>query len=86
MNWTVVHPIDEDSPLLGLNEADMKDADVELYVLVKGFDDVFSNQVLKRTSYTYHEIKFNRRFVPMYRETGTTTILELNKLNEWSEV
>ncbi len=34
MNLTVVHPIDEDSSLLGLNETDMKDADVELYVLV----------------------------------------------------
>ncbi len=56
------------------------------YWSASGFDDVFSNVVLKRTSYTYHEIKFNRKFVPMYRETGTTTILELNKLNESAEV
>jgi inward rectifier potassium channel len=82
MNWTVVHPIDENSPLLGLNEEELKAADVELYVLIRAFDDVFSNFVLKRTSYTYAEIMFNRKFVPMYRETGTTTILELNKLNE----
>lgn len=81
MNWTVVHPIDENSPLLGLNEEDIKTADVEIYVLVRGFDDVFSNFVLKRTSYTWEEIQFNRRFVPMYRETGNTTVLELQKLN-----
>jgi inward rectifier potassium channel len=81
MNWTVVHPIDADSPLLGLNEEDIKAADVEIYVLVRGFDDVFSNFVLKRTSYTWEEILFNRRFVPMYRETGNTTVLELQKLN-----
>ncbi|KAA2242543.1 transporter [Chitinophaga agrisoli] len=81
MNWTVVHPIDEDSPLLGLNEDDLKTADVEIYVTVRGFDDVFSNFVLKRTSYTWEEIKLDRRFVPMYRETGTRTILELQKLN-----
>jgi inward rectifier potassium channel len=81
MNWTVVHPIDADSPLLGLNEEDIKTADVEIYVLVRGFDDVFSNFVLKRTSYTWEEILFNRRFVPMYRETGNTTVLELQKLN-----
>src|SRR5258705_4878383 len=36
MNWTVVHPIDEQSPLLGLSAEDMKAADVELYVLVRG--------------------------------------------------
>jgi len=81
MNWTVVHAIDADSPLLGLNEEDLKTADVEIYVTVKGFDDVFSNFVLKRTSYTWEEILFNQRFVPMYRETGNTTVLELQKLD-----
>jgi len=86
MNWTVVHPIDENSPLQGLNQDDLKAADVEIYVLIRGFDDVFSNFVLKRTSYTYEEIHFNRRFVPMYRETGNSTILELHKLSESKEV
>ncbi|HEX5169169.1 MAG TPA: ion channel [Cyclobacteriaceae bacterium] len=83
MNWTVVHPIDETSPLDGLNEEDLKAADLEVYVLVRGFDDVFSNFVLRRTSYTYSEIHFNRKFVPMYHESedGKTTILELDKLN-----
>ena len=88
MNWTVVHPLDERSPLRGFNWDDMKASDVELYVLIRGFDDVYSNQVLQRTSYTYHEIRFNGKFVPMYRESddGKTTILELHKLNEYLEV
>ncbi len=83
MSWTVVHPITETSPFYGLTEADMKNADVELYVMLRGFDDVFSNYVLQRTSYTYQEILFNRKFVPMYRESGDgqTTILELHKIN-----
>ncbi len=84
MNWTVVHPIDDNSPVIGFTEEDMRTADLELYVLIRGFDDVFSNFVLQRTSYTYNEIKFNRKFIPMYRESedGQTTILELHKLNE----
>lgn len=88
MNWTVVHPIDEVSPLQGFGYEDMVAADVEIYVLIRGFDDVYSNFVQQRTSYTYHEIKFNRKFVPMYRESddGKTTILELQKLNEYLEV
>ncbi|MBS1508958.1 MAG: transporter [Bacteroidetes bacterium] len=83
MNWTVVHPIDDKSPLIGFTEEDIKNADLEVYVLIRGFDDVFSNFVLRRTSYTYNEIMFNRKFVPMYRESedGKTTILELHKLN-----
>jgi inward rectifier potassium channel len=85
MNWTVVHPIDAKSPLLGFTLEDMQAADVELYVLIRGFDDVYSNFVQQRTSYTYSEIQFNRKFVPMYRESkdGKTTILELHKLNEY---
>jgi inward rectifier potassium channel len=83
MSWTVVHPIDENSPLHGFTQDDMKTADLELYVMLRGFDDVFSNYVQQRTSYTFNEIYFNRKFVPMYRESedGKTTILELHKIN-----
>jgi len=88
MNWTVVHPIDDKSPFLGFTPEDMEASDVELYVLIRGFDDVYSNFVQQRTSYTYQEIKFNGKFVPMYRESedGRTTILELHKLNAYEEV
>jgi inward rectifier potassium channel len=83
MNWTVVHPIDEQSPLAGYTLEDLKTSDVEVYVLVKGFNDVYSNTVLQRTSYTYEEIKLNHRFTPMYQETENGTILELHKLNRF---
>ena len=88
MSWTVVHPIDDNSPFQGFSEEDMRTADVELYVSLRGFDDVFSNFVQQRTSYTFSEILFNRKFVPMYRESddGKTTILELHKLNMHNEV
>jgi len=88
MNWTVVHPIDEKSPLQGFSYEDMRASDVEIYVLIRAFDDVYSNVVQQRTSYTYEEIKFNNKFIPMYRESddGKTTILELHKLNEYVAV
>jgi inward rectifier potassium channel len=88
MNWTVVHPIDEKSPLLGLTEEDYKSSDVEVYVNIKGFDDVYSTVVIQRTSYTYEEIIFNAKFVTMYRESedGKTTILELDKLSKYDKL
>lgn len=81
MNWTVVHEINDESPLAGFTAEDMRAADVELYVLVRGFNDVYSNTVLQRTSYTYNEIKINHKFAHMYQETENGTILELHKLN-----
>lgn len=88
MSWTVVHPIDESSPFYGFTEEDMKNADVELYILLRGFDDVYNNYVQQRTSYTFNEILFNRKFVPMFRESDDRmrTILELHKLNQHKEI
>lgn len=85
MNWTVVHPIDENSPITNFTSEDMKVADLELYVLIRGFDDVYSNTVLQRTSYTYDEIIFEAKFIPMYHESedGKTTILEIDKIHEY---
>ena len=84
MNWTVVHPLNADSPLFEYTAEDMKKADLEIYVSVRAFDDVYSNIVQQRTSYTYNEILFDRKFVQMYRESndGKTTIVELHKLHE----
>jgi inward rectifier potassium channel len=88
MNWTVVHPLTPESPLFEYTKEDMKKADLEIYVSVRAFDDVFSNVVQQRTSYTYKEILFNRKFVQMYRESddGKTTIVELQKLHEHNEI
>lgn len=84
MNWTVVHPIDQQSPLLRFTKEDMLGSELEIYIQVTGFDPVFANVVTKRSSYTGEEIVWGARFLPMYYESadGTTTILELNKLND----
>jgi inward rectifier potassium channel len=61
---------------------------LEIYVSVRGFDDVYSNIVQERTSYIHDEILFNRKFIPMYHESkdGKTTIVELDKLHEHNEI
>jgi|SRR5450755_957598 inward rectifier potassium channel len=88
MNWTVVHPLNPESPLFEYSKEDMKKADLEVYVSVRGFDDVYSNLVQQRTSYTVEEILFERKFVQMYHESadGKTTIVELNRLHEHKDL
>ena len=88
MNWTVVHPIDEDSPLYGFTEEDFRATDAEVYVLVRGFDDVLSNTVLQRTSYRHNEIIFNAKFEKMFYENkdDTTTIVEIDKLHDYKKI
>lgn len=88
MNWTVVHPINEESPLYGFTAKDYKESDAEVYVLIRGFDDVFSNTVLQRTSYTWNEIIYNAKFEKMSHESedDSTTILDMNKIDEYKMV
>ena len=87
-NWTVVHPLNADSPLFEYSAEDMKKSDLEIYVSIRAFDDVYSNIVQQRTSYTFNEILFERKFIQMYRESkdGKTTIVELHKLDAHREV
>lgn len=88
LSWTLVHPIDENSPLHDFTEKDFYDSKIELIVNVKAFDDHFSNIVQQRTSYTYHELVYGARFQPMFRraESGNGTILELDKINAYENV
>lgn len=85
MNWTIVHPLDDNSPLINMTWEEMKQADLEIYVSIHGFDDIYANNVMKRTSYITDEIIPNAKFVPMFHESedGKTTILDLDKLNNF---
>ena len=88
MNWTVVHPISDDSPLLNFTKEDLDKSDAEIMVQVTGFDPIFSNVVMARTSYTFKEFVWGAKFTTMYHESedGNTTILDLDKLNEFETV
>ena len=54
--WTIVHPIDEDSPLHGLGAAELAAAEPEVLVLLSGFDETFAGTVHSRVSYVESEI------------------------------
>lgn len=83
ISWTVVHPINEESPLYGLSMKDLKDADFEMMIYLKAFDEDFSNTVIARTSYTYDEIIDNAKFLPVFHESPNGTVVELHKLNQY---
>jgi inward rectifier potassium channel len=68
-SWTVVHPIDEASPLFGMEDADLRRAQAEFVVLIKAFDDTFAQTIYQRTSYTADEVQWGVRFRPMSTPT-----------------
>jgi len=50
LSWTLVHPINEDSPLYGFTKEDFENAEGEFIIYIKAFDDLFSSTVAARTS------------------------------------
>jgi inward rectifier potassium channel len=88
LSWTLVHPIDEESPLYNLKQSDYKDTSGEILVFIKTFDDMYSSTVAKRTSYTFNEVVYGAKFTSMYskNESNTKTVLHLEKLNSFIKV
>lgn len=65
--WTVVHPIDKESPFHGMTEEGCVAADVEILVLLTGMDETFSQTVHARSSYKPHELVWNAKFEDIYQ-------------------
>lgn len=82
--WTVVHPIDEKSPMYGLTEADIKATDGEILILLKAVDETFVQTVHARSSYKPHSIKFGRKFSSLYNdvEDGEPISIDVRKLSQ----
>ncbi len=82
LNWTLVHPINEKSPLYQLNEAELVKSDLEVLILIKGFDDTFGQVVHSRYSYTSDELVWNASFKKAFHtDTSGDIILNINELH-----
>lgn len=85
--WTVVHPINEKSPLYGLTLEDLEKTDAEFLTLISATDETFSSIVHTRSSYKPHEIKFGHKFVNLYNkaERGEQLSINIRKLSQTEE-
>ncbi len=84
LNWTIVHPIDEKSPLRNMKKEDLALQDAEFIIVLKGYDDTFSQEVHSIHSYRYDELIWGARFKLMYQsmENGITE-LQTEKINDF---
>ena len=85
LSWTVVHPIDPQSPMWGLTHEDLVAADAELLVLLIATDETISQSVHSRSSYEADEIIWNARFANMFLRSESEGIIGMN-LNRIHEI
>ncbi len=83
LTWTIVHPIDADSPLLGKTPEELATLQAEFLILIKAYDDTFSQTVLVRHSYRHDEMLWGKRFAPAFSvDEDGDLVLEVQKVGE----
>jgi len=86
--WTIVHPIDEKSPMYGMTQEDFEKADAEILILLSAMDETFAQIVHARSSYKWDEIKFGYKFANLYNEKDINEpiSIDIRKLSQIEKV
>lgn len=83
-NWIINHPIDEESILYGKSLEEINRMDFEVFVLLKGFDDVFSQTIYSRQSYVSSQFVFGAKFKrPFFVNENGKLVMDLTKVGEY---
>ncbi|MFN4813314.1 MAG: ion channel [Bacteroidota bacterium] len=81
--WTIVHAIDENSPFFGITAKELIEAAAEFIIMVKAYDDTFSQNIYKRYSYTAAEIIWGAKFNVIYKNDDDGVVnLMMDKFQE----
>jgi inward rectifier potassium channel len=87
MNWTVVHPLDDKSPLKEMTREDLEKTEAGFAILLRAFDDTFSQTIHSRTAYQYNEIVWNAKFKPIFdRDEDGRIVLDLSRISDYEKV
>ncbi len=78
LSWTIVHPIDEKSPIYKVNKEELLKRDAELIILIKAINDTYSQTVYSRMSYKAHEFEEYAKFVPIKQEVSAEGSISIN--------
>jgi inward rectifier potassium channel len=83
LTWTIVHPIDAESPLWEKTPEELERLQAEFLILIKAYDDTFSQTVLARHSYRHDEIVWGRHFAPAFSvDEDGDLVLEVSKVGD----
>jgi inward rectifier potassium channel len=82
LSWTVMHRIDESSPLFGLNPDSCYDNQLEIIALLNGMDETLADRIYARYSYLPDEIQWDRRFVDVISVRNGRRIVDLTRFHD----
>jgi len=81
--WTIVHQLEGESPLQQYSNEELKLLDGELYILLKYYDDSFSQQLFRIYSYKFDKLITDVKFEPSLRyDKDGYVVLDHDKINQ----
>lgn len=86
-SWTVVHPINSESPLYQKTSQDMGNEDMELVIYFKGYDEIFASEVHYRISYKPDDIVWGAKFKINFEQLPNgMTVHYLDRIHDFDRV
>jgi inward rectifier potassium channel len=83
LSWTVMHVIDETSPLFGCPASELTADRAQIMVLFAGHHDAFQREVHARHAYGAGDIVWNARFADLFHSLpGGRLVLDQSRFNE----
>ncbi|MYM27890.1 ATP-sensitive inward rectifier potassium channel 10 [Duganella sp. CY15W] len=84
LTWTILHKIDESSPLFGKSQQDLQNEGTTLTVAISGTDDTLNDFVHARQTYAAEHIYFNHHFADIMSDKleGNVRILDYSKFHD----
>ncbi len=84
LTWTLVHLVNEDSPLFGIPLEDLIKRHIEIIILVETFDETFSQTIFQKHSYGstqwLENVKFERNFEANEKGQVELNVKDLNRV------
>jgi inward rectifier potassium channel len=70
LSWTVMHAIDETSPLHGQTPESLNEMQAELIALLSGTDETLADVIFARQSYRPHQIRWQHHYADILSNDG----------------
>ncbi|MEL6852004.1 MAG: ion channel [Bacteroidota bacterium] len=83
LTWTIVHPIDEESPLYQVTKEELEEMNAEFLIIIKSYDDTFAQTVHSRMSYKAEDVVWGAKYVKaFYPDENGQTVVEVDKISK----
>ena len=87
LTWTLIHPIDAESPMFDMSAARLAAEGPSLMVSVTGFDEAISSTIADRKVYRPEEMRLGHRFDDILRDLpGGFIELDITRIHDTSPV